>query len=236
MEEKQGGSSCGKACGWTCVGCVILMILFVGVPLIAFSCFGCAACAGALPMLSGIFQGVGNASKIGNYFNDLEDQGWEVDSSQSEQPQGYGASIDSEKPMIWRARESEDDEWITYVWTFGTDPAVIERLGESEEPNWSDFGALFNFQLIPRTEAALEVHEELGLPLPDDFELVPWDEEDGGRPERTRDRDRDDTEDMEDEDMGNEDETSGDDEEATDDEDEGSRTRRSKDGGLRKAA
>jgi hypothetical protein len=168
-------------------------------------------------MFGGLFQGIANVSKISTYFEDLKTEGWEVDDSLSNQPSGYGAEVESETPMIWKARESADDDWTLYVWTFSADTEAMNRLGEGDEFNWSDLQAMMNFTLTPRTEAALEVHRELELPLPDDFELEPWDEsgvDSGG--DQNRDKvDNGDTGD-EDEgastDSGDEGTTSGDDE------------------------
>ena len=129
QENQSSGNSCGKACMWTCGGCVVLTILFVVLPMIAISCFGCAACAGMAPMFGGLFQGIANVTKISTYFEDLKTEGWEVDDSLSNQPSGYGAEVESETPMIWKARESADDDWTLYVWTFSADTEAMNRLG-----------------------------------------------------------------------------------------------------------
>lgn len=203
MQENQGGGgSCGKACMWTCGGCAIVIVLFVLMTVIGATCFGCTVCAGMSSLFGGLFQAIGHVSDINTYFEDLEDEGWDVDFSDSNQPSGYGASVDDETPMIWRARESGDDEWIEYVWTFGLDEGALEELESMDEDDFdfSMLGEALKFTLLPRTEAALEVHEELGIPLPDDFELQPLDEDGGRRPDRhDRDRDRDDETDEDDE-------------------------------------
>jgi hypothetical protein len=132
-----------------------------------------------MPMVGGLLQALGNVGKINGYFEDLQNDGWEVDSSQSNQPSGFGAEVEAGTPMIWRARETSDDEWIDYVWTFGPRTGAAGNGEDQGGTGQIDFMAMMDFELVPRTEAALEVHQELGLPLPDDFELEPWDGGDG---------------------------------------------------------
>ncbi|MCX6645014.1 MAG: hypothetical protein NTY09_01445 [bacterium] len=191
-------------------------------------------------MLGGLFQGIANVSKISTYFEDLKTKGWEVDDSQSNQPSGYGANVESETPMIWKARENPEDDWTLYVWTLSADTEAMNRLGEGKgnQFNWSDLQAMMNFTLTPRTEAALEVHRELGLPLPDDFELEPWDESGGDSGDSGTDRNRDKVDNG---DTGGEDEgasTDSGDEGTTsgDDETDSGSTRPHKGAGYRKAA
>jgi hypothetical protein len=235
---------------WTCGGCVVLTILFVVLPMIAISCFGCAACAGAMPMFGSLFQGIANISKISSYFEDLKTQGWEVDDSQSNQPSGFGANVESDIPMIWKARENPDDDWTLYVWTLNMNADAMNNMQNEEEPSLEDLRSLMNFTLTPRTEAALEVHRELGLTLPDDFELEPWDEEGGnGEGGSGRNRDKIDNGDNGDEntdggdegastDNGDEDTDTGNGDEGTDSGDGGTtdQPRHGKEGGSRKAA
>lgn len=217
-------SNCGKVCLITCLTCAALIVLFVLLVTI-MTCAGCACMSSGL--FGGMFSSIGNIIKIQAHFEDLRSQGWEVDDSQSNQGGGYGGNVEAGTPMIWRARENPDDEWIVYVWEFGpADPEAFENLEDEEMPDWS---ALMNWTLLPRTEAALEVHEELNLPLPDDFELIPWDEDDGGDRDRDRDRDRD-----EDEVRDRGDDEGQDGEEEGGDGDEEDRPRRSK--SFRKAA
>ena len=174
-------------------------------------------------LFGGMFSSIGNIIKIQAHFEDLKSQGWEVDDSQSNQGGGYGGNVESGTPMIWRARETPDDEWIDYVWEFGpADPEAFEDAESGEDVN---FSALMNWTLLPRTEAALEVHEELGLSLPDDFELEPWDEDTGRDRDRDRDRDEEEVRDRDRDDGGDEEGGNGDEEE---------RPRRSK--SFRKAA
>jgi hypothetical protein len=179
-------SNCGKVCLISCLSCAALIVLFV---LLMFI-MACASCACMSSGFLGLFGAMGNVAKIQAHFDDLEAQGWDVDSSQSNQGAGYGSNVESGVPMIWRAREHADDEWTEYVWELAPiDPATGEIAQNFENMGWSQMMNLTWF-LVPRTEAALEVQEELELPLPENFELQPWEEEGG----RDRDRDRDEEE------------------------------------------
>jgi len=177
-------NTCGKACLITCLSCLGLMVLLAVIAFIG-TCAGCAVFSG---LFGGLWRSIGGTMKINNHFKQLEEQGWEVDWSQSGQSRGYGAEVEAGQPMIWRARENPDDEWIVYVWELRPeDPEALEKLGEEGE---FDLSALGGWNLVPRTEAALEVHEELELPLPDDFELEPWGEDGHGKDDGDEDRDR----------------------------------------------
>lgn len=179
-------NNCGKVCLISCLTCAAILVLFV-LAITIMTCAGCA-CMGS-GLFGSMFKSVGHIMKIQAHFEDLKSQGWEVDDSQSGQPSGYGGSAQAGTPMIWRARENPDDEWTEYVWEFG--PADPDAFEEAESGEAADFSALMNWIVIPRTEAALEVHEELDLPLPDDFELEPWDEDRGREKDRDQDRDQD---------------------------------------------
>ncbi len=163
-------STCGKTC---LIGCVILFVL--GIIVVG----GCVYCG--YNIFGGLFQ---SAIKIEGYFTELRNEGWIVDDSESNQPSGYGASVDSGQLMIYKAKETEDDDWIYYVWE------IPIPDGESSD---ADLSALLNLTIIPRTQAALEAHEELNLELPDDFELDEWSPDADDR-DRDRDRDRDEDE------------------------------------------
>jgi hypothetical protein len=160
-------SSCGKAC---LVGCIIVVVLSI---LAGIGCFVCVA-------NSPLGAGLKNTVKIQTYFTNLESQGWEVDDSESNQPSGYGVNVETGQLMIWKARENPDDEWTYYVWEFG--PVNPNALNEG------DIWAMFDLQLLPRTEAALDVHRELNLPLPDGFELREWHSPDEDRNIKDRNR------------------------------------------------
>jgi hypothetical protein len=193
MEENTGSSNnCGKVCLFSCLGCLGLVILLVLILFIA-TCAGCAGCMGGLGQaFGGLWKSIGEVSKISKHFEDLKAQGWEVDDSQSNQPSGYGSNVEADVPMIWRARENPDDEWTEYVWELSM-PNVENLEGkDSSDMDWSDFANMFEMQLVPRTEAALEVHRELGLDLPDDFVLEPWAGDGGGN--GTRDKENPDDE------------------------------------------
>lgn len=165
-------STCGKTC---LIGCIILFVL--GIIVVG----GCLYCG--YNIFGGLFQ---SAIKIEGYFTELRNEGWIVDDSQSNQPSGYGVSVETGELMIWRAKENEEDDWIYYVWEIPIpDP----------ESSDADLSALLNLTIIPRTEAALEAHEELDLELPDDFELDEWHPPDEDRRDRRRDRDEDEDED-----------------------------------------
>jgi len=123
-----------------------------------------------------------NVVQIQGYFTNLQNQGWQVDDSQSNQPSGFGVEVETGQLMIWKARESGDDDWGYYVWEFSmADPQALEQ---------GEWQAVFNLMVLPRTEEALDVHRELNLQLPDNFQMREWfppDETD--RPSRDRDTD-----------------------------------------------
>lgn len=169
--------TCGKGC---MVGCIVVVVLVI---LLGAGCY--------IILRPAINMGM-DVVKISTYFEELRADGWEVDDSDSNQPEGYGFNFEDNEPMVWRARETADDDWIYYVWEV--------RFGEEGRRVPTGLQDIRNLSMLPRTEEALEVHEELGLALPDGFELEdPWEppeDTDRGR-DRTRDRDRTDDQDDE---------------------------------------
>ncbi len=139
------------------VGCIMLAVLGI---LVAAGCLWCG-----FNLFGGLFRTLASTAKIKTYFTGLESQGWEVDDSESRQPEGYGAEVEIGDIMIWRAREKPEDEWTYYVWE-----AAIPEVEKADE----DVTKLLDFMLLPRTQAALDVHHELKLPLPENFELREW--------------------------------------------------------------
>jgi hypothetical protein len=228
MDSNSSSSSsnnCGKVCLFSCLGCFGLGVVLFLVLLIA----SCAGCTAFLGMFGGLFQAIGNVAKISSYFDDLESKGWEVDDSQSNQPSGYGSNVEAGTPMVWRARENRNDEWTDYVWELGpADPEAFRSL--EEDGNMDNFKAAMNWVLIPRTEAALDVHEELGLPLPDNFELDPIDLENDHEGDNNDNNGHENLkpghgDNNDDESAGNDEEDSGNDDESTSsDDDENSDT------------
>jgi len=199
--KSSSSNNCGKVCLFSCLGCIGLIVLFALIILLV-TCAGCTSCMGGLGnMFGGLWNAYGQVSEIQGYFEDLKAEGWEVDDSQANQQSGYGSNVETDVPMIWRARESEDDDWTEYVWVLSMPNAEELENMDGEDFDFSDLGGLMEMVLLPRTEAAVEVHEELGFDLPDDFELEPWtgrdrdrDRDDEDRVRDRRDRDRDDEE------------------------------------------
>jgi hypothetical protein len=227
MDSNQSSNNCGKVCLFSCLGCLGLVVILFLILWIA----ACAGCAGGLGMLSGLFSSIGDITKISGHFEDLKDEGWEVDDSGANQPSGYGAEVEAGVPMTWLAREDPDDEWIEYTWVMVM-PGLeeMEEMDEEDEPSFSEVMGMLEFILIPVTEEALEVHRELGLELPDDFDIDDWsDYVQGTGDDRGRDRDRDDRARDEDEDDGENGDENGDD-------DDGDREHERRSKSLRKAA
>jgi len=139
------------------VGCILIAVFGI---LVAAGCLWCG-----FNLFGGLFRTLASTAKIQAHFRDLESRGWEVDDSESKQPEGYGTEVQIGDIMIWRAREKPEDEWTYYVWE-----AAVPELEEADE----DVTKLLDFMLLPRTQAALEVHRELKLPLPENFELREW--------------------------------------------------------------
>lgn len=201
-DSKSQTNTCLKGC---LVGCLIIVGLGILMGI------GCLVCTGSFfgPMMGTI----ANAAKIQAHFTKLESEGWEVDDSQSNQPEGFGAKVESDQLMTWRARENRDDEWTIYTWEMRlADESAQRNLEEGDLSNWQ---ALRNWALVPRTQAALDVHEELNLPLPDGFELEPLDDE-GSSGNRLKDRANEDEEDE----AGTDDETDDTDERIEDTDEE----------------
>jgi len=162
MEEKPKTNTCLKGC---LVGCLIIVGLGILMGI------GCLVCTGSV--FGPLFGTIRNVAKIQAHFTKLENEGWEVDDSESNQPEGFGAKVESDTLMTWRARENRDDEWTVYTWEMRLADENAQR--SMEEGDFSNWQALKNWILVPRTQAALDVHRELNLPLPDGFELEPLD-------------------------------------------------------------
>ena len=113
------------------------------------------------------------------HFQSLKQQGWEVDDSaiqaQSKAMQSYGRGgtapggtpfgPGSSGELVWKARKSDSDPWTEYIWTmYMPDPRTLPS-----PPNPSNvFDMLW---IVPKNDAALEIHNQLGLPLPPNFKL-----------------------------------------------------------------
>jgi len=163
--QSSGGNTCLKAC---LVGCLIVVVVVV------LGGIGCIVCVGKAG--KGLWGAIGGVTKISAYFDAKKAQGWEVDDSQSNQPQGYGAQVQAGQLMTWRARENRDDDWTIYTWELRmANEDAAQKMNEGQTPDWREF---LNWILVPRTQAAMDVHEELKLPLPDGFTLEPIDEGD----------------------------------------------------------
>jgi hypothetical protein len=130
--------------------------------------------AGCIVYLTrGLWNAGRNVNKISAYFKEKKNAGWEVDDSESNQPEGRGFNAEADVPMTWRARQNPDDDWTVYTWEM--QPADDQAMQKLQPGDWkAAFGEWF---VVPRTQAALDVHHELNLPLPPNFELQPTGEE-----------------------------------------------------------
>jgi len=171
-------NTCGKSC---LVGCLILVGLGILMGI------GCLVCG--VSLTKGFWNAGRNISKISAYFDEKKNAGWEVDDSESNQPEGAGFKTESDVLMTWRARENPDDDWTVYTWEMR--PVDEQAMQKVEQGNWQ--AILGEWIVVPRTQAALDVHHELNLPLPPNFELQPVGEEDRnadngrqGKPSRDR--------------------------------------------------
>ncbi len=84
--------------------------------------------------------------------------------------------------LRWRTRESPGGTWVEYIWELHSmTSSSLENLRARGIPTdnwWQDWAASHGFVsneissiLLPTNEAALEVHLELNLPLPEGFDL-----------------------------------------------------------------
>lgn len=109
----------------------------------------------------------GMAQKAWDYGNKLQSEGWQVEYPAEMEnfipPTGDGSLI------FFMARESEDNAWVEYIWEFyqssDRSRAILRERGMPDNLWWLPSRTF----LIPLTEAALDAHKELDLPLPDDF-------------------------------------------------------------------
>jgi hypothetical protein len=117
----------------------------------------------------------GMAYKVWEYGQTLKSQGWEieypVDTEEFVPPSGDGS-------LIWFAvrKEPDDPDWVNYIWEYyqssSASRAILRERGISDALWWFPSRSF----LIPRTQAALDAHLEIGLPLPGDFEVEELDE------------------------------------------------------------
>lgn len=159
--------SCGKAC---LIGCIVIVVLLV------IAGAGCLVCASR--MGGGFFSAALNLARIQKHFETLEEQGWEVEHPDSVKQGDFGAQLEPGESITWRARENRDDDWTIYTWR--------TELGRGE--GWE---TILGVSIIPITEAALDVHRELGLSLPEAYELPPSAQDDGTQKERRAGEDGD---------------------------------------------
>jgi hypothetical protein len=152
-------------------GCLITgAILFV----LAFVVGGCFMYkTGTAVMNSSYMQGL---TAIANYFENLKEQGWEVDDSQVRamanayrQPGGYqpGQAPPGGGEFVWKARQNADSDWIEYKWTI----SIAPEFTDGPPPNFNMSKMMDMFMLVPTNQAAMDVHTQLGLPLPPGFKL-----------------------------------------------------------------
>ncbi|HEX9743855.1 MAG TPA: hypothetical protein VGB30_00355 [bacterium] len=177
-------SGCGKGCLIGCGVVAAIGLIIAGIAVYIMWPF--------------IDMGANQIAKVTLYFEDLKDKGWDVDDTMSNQPSGMGFEAEAGVPMTWRARESSGDDWTEYTWmiVFGEGETDFETM------DWQDFK---NATFVPVTEAALEVHNELDLPLPDWYDISDYDSSSDSRHDRNRDEVDESDEDNTNEDTGDED-------------------------------
>jgi hypothetical protein len=120
-----------------------------------------------------------DSQKIHDHFTNLMSQGWDVDASRayastytpppsSGPPQTPPSS--AMQTIIYRARETQKDDWTTYVWELGpTNPNAFLNPSPTAMLDWG---------LVPRNQASLDLQNQLGIALPGNFTLDPWKEAD----------------------------------------------------------
>jgi hypothetical protein len=117
----------------------------------------------------------GMTRKAWNYGHQLESEGWSVEypNGQTEftPPSGDGSLI------YYIATRPGENTSEVYVWEYYRSSersrAILRERGISENLWWLPSRSF----LIPRTEAALDAHIKMGLPLPDGFVLEEQDQE-----------------------------------------------------------
>ncbi len=84
--------------------------------------------------------------------------------------------------LVWRVREAGDSNWTEYKWElYSMKSSTLAELRSRGIPTnnwWTDWAESYGYIhneiraiLLPSNEEALEIHIELGLPLPEDFSV-----------------------------------------------------------------
>ncbi len=150
------------------IGCLVLALIFiVGVGGCTYFVYRMVP-----KTIGGAMNFTNQVMALETYFEDLRMQGWQVDNSQAQQyTGGVGSQASGQNPsvpemlFIYKARENSGDEWIYYVWEMDMGP-----MTNSTNP----FTTMSEISMVPRTQEALDVHEELGMELEDNFKLDAW--------------------------------------------------------------
>jgi len=181
-QDPKKNSNCGKTCCISCVGCSCLVIVAFVAGLIVVAVMGVKLFMDLSPAFTQI-------KEINDYFTELQEDGWEVQMPITD-VSGDTVGFDPDDPLIWLARENPDDDWTVYIWEFSITEEAFEFLMDFAEDNevskeYDDLDQMMRdvnmvidglkqARMIPHSEAALEVHEELDLELPEDFRLDEW--------------------------------------------------------------
>lgn len=136
----------------------------------------------------------GHVKMIGEYFDKIRDEGYEVDpATPPRSSYTYNTTIGTIERIeyfVWRARLIGTEQWVEYSWElYPVNTETFEILKAKGIPvnYWwksgvsesgcgaSSSGSIgiagYKTILIPTNGAALEVHKELGLRLPENFTL-----------------------------------------------------------------
>ncbi len=121
----------------------------------------------------------GHLTIISIHFREIKEWAWEVDDSGN--PTDPPAEVTSHETWRWRVRREPDEQWTEYAWElYPIDEESLRFLEDrgisvdqwrktTYELEHGGKGAMA--VLLPVTDAALELHLQLGLQLPDSYEI-----------------------------------------------------------------